>query len=387
MNIKKDFYWLPILVGFCIVFFIFQNCNQQSYAKLPFFTQQAKHRDISAIVKRKGILVPEEIIMVGNAIPGIIRYLYAAENDLVKEGQLLAEIDDSKEDSGINTTFGALNAAQATLKYQVEFLKRQEQLYGCRQISLDAYQQAERNFQEAFGRMESAKGAYEREKIMYDAKRIKAPISGMIISKRVSVGESVANLPNESILYLMAKNAQQLEAHIILDDKDLEIIKPKLDATIRMNTYPYEQSSLNLEKIKKMPPSMEAYDSVYRLFMPQTEHDVYYCAVAPFANDNLHFKPGMTFSADIIIGQKENVLSICQRALDISTQSIEQLAYRMGYDYRPITRSSNTSKTIWVIEHKAFIQKEISTGVSDGVFIEVIKGLNGSENVICGIQE
>src|SRR5271154_2166800 len=210
MNIKQDFPWLPFVAVVIIIALalnrktIMQSFTSRGTTSSLFNTERAQKRSILSMVKAQGILIPEEVVQIGNLINGMIRYLYAEENDLVEEGQRLAEIDDSFEDSGVNNAFGTLDAAQAVLKYQLEFLKRQEQLFERKQISLDTYQQAERDYQAAYAQVEHNKGAYETAKLVYNNKRIHSPVSGMIISKNASVGQLVSNYPPESVLYTIA---------------------------------------------------------------------------------------------------------------------------------------------------------------------------------------
>jgi HlyD family secretion protein len=393
MNIKKDFLWLPVLGAFCVILFLFQRYHQHAATDALFYTEQATKRTLVSSVNAKGFLIPQEIIKIGNLINGIVRYLYAEEDELVEEGQLLAEIDDSLEDSAVNTAFGNFDAEQAALKYQLEFLKRQEQLYGCKQISLDAYQQAERSYQAALAKVEATKGLYETAKLIYDNKRIHAPASGMIIAKIVSIGEAVSNYSPASILYFMAKDIRHMQAHIILNDKNLEILRPGTTAYITTIAYPHYTLSGPITTIGNMPHGMQLADYVYSKLLPANTPEMHPCATVPIENHDLLLKPGMTFTARIVIEQKENVLSIKNEALNIPTSAIEQLAHQRGYSYQPLDgktvmqASHENLKTIWIVERKTFIQKEISTGMSDGDFVEVTKGLNGSEEIVCSINE
>lgn len=393
MNIKKDFLWLPVLGGFCVILLILHRWNKPSCSDAAFYSEQAHHRTILSTVTAKGILIPRHIIRIGNLINGIIRYLYAEENDLVQEGQLLAEIDDSLEDSAVNAAFGNLDAAQAALKYQWEFLKRQEQLYGCKQISLDAYQQSERDYQSAYAKVEAEKALYETAKLVYDNKRIKAPQSGMILAKKVSIGEAVSNYSPASVLYYMADDIRNLEARIILDEKKLETLRTNITAHMTVISYPHTTFSGSIASIGNMPHIMEATDFIYAKILPVNPGQLYPCATVPVENHDLVLKPGMTFSARIIIDQKENALSISQQALAINTKTIEQLAREIGYSCQPLDSKSMTqaihddSKTVWVVQRKTFVQKAISTGISDGDFVEVTKGLSDSEEVVYSINE
>lgn len=390
---KQDFPWLPVLGGLCAILLIAHRWNKPTESDAAFYAEQAHHRDITAVVNAQGILVPHEIIKIGNLINGIIRYLYAEENDLIEEGQLLAEIDDSLEDSVVNAAFGNVDVAQAVLKYQWEYLKRQEQLYGCKQISLDAYQQSERDYQSACAKVENEKGVYETAKLVYDNKRIKSPVSGMIIAKRVSINEAVSNYSPASILYFMAKDIRHLQAHIILDEKQLEALREGITAYMTTLAYPHHAFSGPITTIGNMPNLMQSSDYVYAKLLPISKMQSHPCATVSVENHDLLLRPGMSFTARIIVEQKANILTIPQQALTISTKMIEQLAHEIGYSYQPLDNKTvlqaiqNNSKLVWVVERKTFVQKEISTGISDGDFLEVTKGLTGSEDVVSSINE
>jgi HlyD family secretion protein len=394
MNTRQDFPWLPVVLGgLCIILFIFQRSTKHVESDAAFYTEKAQSRNIASIVNAKGILIPEEIIKIGNLINGIVRYLYVDDNDFVQEGQLLAEVDDSLEDSGVNSAFGNLDAAQAILKYQWEFLKRQEQLYECKQISLDAYQQAERDYQESLAKVENAKSLYQTAKLIYDNKRIHSPISGFVIAKRASVSEAISNYPPESILYFLAKDIKHLNACILLDDKQLATLRTDITAHMTIIAYPHQTFSGAITAIGNVPNVMQSPDYIYAKLLPVTTVQLYPCAMVPVENHDLALRPGMTFNARIVVDQKENALTIPQQAFDINLKTIEQLVHQLGYTYQPLSSSAilqyahENPRAVWVVEHKTFIQKLVSTGISDGDFVEITKGLDGSEDVVCIINE
>ena len=347
-------------------------------------------RFIPKKVKAHGVLVPKEIIQIGNLVDGIVRYAYVQENDLVKEGQLLAEIDDSIEDSAVNATFGNLDAAQAALKYQFEFLKRQEQLYGCKQISLDAYQQAERNYQAALAAVEATKGLYETQKLIYDNKRIKCPTSGMIIAKNVSVHQSVNNYSPPSILFIIAKDIHTLKAYIYLDANALDLLKPKMPVQITIDSTPHTTFIVPIHEITTIP-YIVAPDHPFARFVPKTPPPTSNCAIAIIDNTDLKLRPAMSFSAQVIVAEKEQALSVQTQTLKITLQNIQQLALDLGYHYQPLQGEARLdalhqdSKRVWILQNKTFIEKVVTTGISDGDYTEITAGLDGSEYIVSNI--
>lgn len=408
MNIKQTFPWLPFLGAAIIIMLIVRIFGHNHSTELlgslstecdvghnqisSYNTEHAQKRTIISIVKAQGILVSQEIIQVGNLINGIIRYLYVAENELVEKGQLLAEIDDSLEDSDVNKAFGTLDEAQARLKYQLEFLKRQEQLFACKQISLDTYQQAEREYQTAYARVELAKGAYETAKLIYDNKRIHAPASGMIIAKNVTVGQAVSNFSPASVLYAIATHIKELKAHIFLEDGATDILEPHMPTRITLDTYPHKKFTGVIQEITNTPHAMELSDYTFARLVPTTAKPAHHCAIMPIDNSDLSLRPGMTFSAQITVAEKEDTLSVPNQAFKITQQNIQQLAQNLDYHYKPLEGKTlidalhNDAKMVWVLEDKTFVEKAVITGASDTDYTEIVKGLDGSENIISSVK-
>jgi HlyD family secretion protein len=392
---KQDFPWLPFLGAAIIVIIIMLALRGTGRHIIGpnnhFNTEYAQKRTIISIVKTQGILVPQDIIQIGNLIDGIVRYLYAEENDIVEEGQLLAEIDDSLEDSAVNSSFGNLDAAQAVLKYQWEFLKRQEQLYGCKQISLDVYQQAERSYQTALANVEANKGLYETQKLIYNNKRVHSPISGMIIARNVSVGQAVNNYSPPSVLYTVVKNTE-LKAYIFLDAHALEVLEPNMPVSITVDAYPHKTVTGPVREIINIP-YIAAPDHPFSRFVPKTPPPTNNCAVVHLDNRDLSLRPSMTIKATITVAEKEDTLSIPMQALKITKQQIQQLAQDFDYHYQPLEGKElidaihKNAKTVWVLAHKTFVEKTVTTGVSDAEYIEITAGLDGSENVVCSLNE
>jgi HlyD family secretion protein len=393
MNIKH----LPWLLGISAIIFGTVGFRHYSSKKNhPLFnTQKAERRNLLALIKAKGILIPHEIIKIGNLNNGIIAELYAQENDLVEEGQLLAVINGGKLDTEINTQFGILDAAQANLNYQTKFLNRQQQLFACKQLSLDGIQQAERDYQAAVAKVEEAKGLYEFAKLTYHYNSIVAPASGMIISKNVSVGESVSNISTPtSVLYTLAKNIRELKALIFLNSSALEIMEPNIAARMTLDTYPYTAFTSTINSIIDIPHEMGLPDYIYARLMPKITNPSNQYAIVPIDNSNLRLRPGMTFTAQITVAQKENTLSMPLKIMNISRSSIQDLAEQLDYGYQPLDNkkllalSNDTSaRTVWILSNKVFIEQAINVGINDGDFIEITQGLNGTEDIVCETNE
>lgn len=394
MNTKQHIsllFFIAIAITFALGFRHYSSTKGHHHF---FTTEKALQRNIIAMLKAPGLLIPLEINRIGNLINGIVRSLYVEENALVEEGQLLAEIDDSREDTDVNSAFDDVDAAQAALIYQHALLQRQEALFTRNQISLDLWQQTERDYESATAKVEQTKAIYEQAKLIYNNKRIRAPFSGMIIAKNISVGEAVSNFPPASILYEIAKDISVLKAHMMIDPAALEVLKTNIPVRMTLDIYPHTVFTSVITQITALSHEMGLSTYTYARFFPITKTSTSYCAIAPVDNSNLCLRPGMTFTAHIAIAEKENVLSVPNKIFTISKHSIQQLAEELGYAYKPLDNKKllelahiDNAKTLWILNDKTFIERAITVGINDDDFVEIIDGLDGTEDIVYDTQE
>lgn len=397
MKIKSHILWkfcFCIAIIFTLGFRYYSPSNKHT---LLFVTEKAQRRNIISKIKTKGILIPQEIVRIGNLVNGIVRYVYFSENDLVKKGQLLIEIDDGREDWDVNASFGNLDANQAALSYQYEFLKRQEQLFIRKQISLDLLQQTQRDYEAAIAKVELAKGLYEQSKLTYDNKKVPSPVCGMIIQKEISIGETISNnsgVAPVSIVCKIARDIELLKAYILLDDSALEHATTNTTASMTIDTYPHKKFTGTINEITTMSHTMEMIDYPYLNIMPKAEKFGSHYAIALIDNEDLSLRPGMTFSASISIAEKESVLSVPNQVFKVVKHSIQQLAYDQNYIYQPLENKklleiahTDNTKTLWIYKNNTFIEKAVTVGVSDADYVEITEGLDDTDDIVYEVHE
>lgn len=375
MNPKYYLAWLPF-IGTALVFsFLFYSYFIKTDTVIPFRTEKAQKRHITNIIKATGFLNPKDVLKIGSLVNGIIETLYVEENEFVEAGQLIAEIDDGKEDAELNMAFGALDAAQAQLAYQKTFLERQQTLFGFNQVSLDTMQQAIRDYHNAVANVEQKKAQYEQAKITFGNKKIYSPLAGIIIAKNATLGETVTLSAPATIIYTIAKNIKEMEAELEVDESTIGYLKLKTNVQMTFDTYPHKVFSGTITEISNNPI--------------RESGTVSYRATVPFSNDELLFRPGMTLDARIIVDDKEDTLSLPSQVFKINRRIMKELAYKLGYTYQPINETErneliqkDNTKTIWIVENGSFIERAVTIGTNDSAFYEITSGINGSENVI-----
>lgn len=397
MKITSHILWI-LFISIAILFTLgFHHYPSKKEHNHLFTTEKAQQRNISSVIKAKGILIPQEVVRVGNLINGILRYVYFEENELVQKGQLLIEVDDGREDWDINASFGNLDANQAVLSYQSEFLKRQQQLFIRKQISLDTLQQAERDYEAAFAKVEQAKGLYEQSKLTYDNKRVPSPVSGMMIQKEVSPGETISNdsgIAPVSVICKIARDIELLKAYILLDDSALESATTNMAASMTIDTYPHKKFIGIIDTFANISHAMEMADYPYLNIIPKAEKSGSHYAIAIVDNKDLSLKPGMTFTATITVAEKENVLSVPNQVFKVNKHSIQQIAEDQSYTYQPIDNKkllelshTDNAKTLWIYKNNMFIEKAVIVGISDADNVEITQGIDGSEDIVYEAHE
>lgn len=380
MKIKKLIHWIIIFAIVIGLTLLVKSYAIKNTANKPFSTEKANRRHIVNIIKATGTLMPKDTLKIGSLVNGIISYLYVEENESVTEGQLLAEVDDGKEDTDVNNTFGTLDAAQASLTYQSALLKRQEALFSRNQISLDLYQQSVRDYETALAKVEQAKALYEQAKLVYDNKKIYAAVTGTIIAKGSSVGEAVTNFPPATVIYTIAKNIKEMKAELEVDESTIGNLKINTPVSMTFDTYPHKTFNGMITEISN--------NAIVN------NGAVSYKATALIDNTHLLFRPGMTFTGRITVEDKENTLSVPSQIFKINRQALQQVAQTLGYSYQPLDKAQflkanhqDNTKVIWIYKNNAFIETIVTIGTTDNTFFEITHGIDGTEDIIYDVIE
>ncbi len=397
MIIKKYAMWL-LFVSSAIIFTVgFRHYPPKGKQGDSFSTEKPQHRDLMSVVNTKGILMPQEIVRIGNIVNGIIRSVHFKENDLVKKGQLLVEVDDGREDADINANFANLDAAQAAFTYQTAFFKRQESLFARNQISLDLMQQAQRDYEDAYAKVEQAKALYEQAKLTFNNKQIPSTVSGMVIEIRATPGETISNdfgVTPVTIVCTIARDIELLKAYMVLDDAALEIVDANMSVHMTVDTYPRQKFTGTVSQVTGISHTLELADYPFLNLIPKIEKSIPHYAIAMIDNKDLSLRPGLTFGARIIVAEKENALSMPKKALTINKRALQELAEEEGYGYKPLDYKArhdlmlkDDAQTVWIYQNNAFIEKVVTVGISDADFTEITDGITDADEVVYEIAE
>jgi len=338
-------------------------------------THKIEYRNINYIIRASGKLEAEEFMKIGSLVAGIIEKMYVEENDIVKKGQLLARINDGKEDTDVRATKAAYEIAQQELTYEKAHFARQKTLHEAHFIADDEFEQNRRDYESAVQNVDLKKAQFDAATLVFNNKRITAPADGIVVGKPSNEGETVTLYAPPTVIYSIAKDIAKMEAQIEIDESNVGVVKKGTPVLISFSTYLGDVFKSTITDISNNP--IEKGGSVCFL------------ATAPLDNSKQLLKPGMTVDAEIVIAKKEHILALQAQQFSINPTTIEMIAKIKNYQYKPVSLDERSTclkkgfcKTVWIEKDKSFIERPIKTGISDGAYFEILEGLDQNDLVV-----
>jgi HlyD family secretion protein len=360
-----------LLLGVGGYFFFFQQKAQESYT---YVSEPLKRGDLTMIVSATGNIEPVETVQVGTEVSGTIEKVYADYNDVVKKGQLLARLDKTKYQSTLDRAKASLAAAKASLEnMEAAFFKadatvsRNKTLREATKGALPSRSDWDNDwasFLAAKAQVSNAKAQIKQAEYtlvssQYDLDRtvIYSPIDGIILTRNIDPGQTVAASFTTPVLFEIANDLTKMELQASVDEADIAKVKAGQTATFSVDAYPDKTFEAHIKLVRV---NSEIVDSV-----------VTYKAVLEVDNKELLLKPGMSADADIITETFVDSLIVSKAALLFIPIKSTKKAMFGGGEKEKITVDSKPH--LWVLEN----------GEPKKVYVKVL-GSNGSETAITG---
>ena len=357
-------------------------------------TQPVRRGNLSATVSATGTLSGMDMVEVGAEISGTIRKIYFDFNDKVKEGDLLCEIDPEQLAAARNQAVAKLSAArasnssaEATAKETALEAERAQNMARDGLISDQQLQAAVAASERAQAAVEStaadialSQASLKSSQTSLDKTKIRSPIDGIVLSRNVEVGQTVAASMTTPVLFVLAKDLKRMELTVAVDEADIGRVREGQKATFSVDAYPNRKFSAVLKSLRNLPTT--------------NNNVVTYEAVLDVNNDDLALRPGMTATATIVTEERKQVLLAPNAALRFEPLRTESSAPRGFRLFRPPHRppgarnpndqpSGPSGSAVWVLRRGQPERTPVQTGLSDGQFTELIKGpKEGTELVV-----
>ena len=291
--------WFLILAGAAVgavMYFKEDHAEPTQYQTAP-----VTRGDLTQIVTASGTLNPVVNVQVGSQISGNIARLFADYNSLVKSNQVVAQLDPSIFQASVRLAEADLANAEATLELQQVEARRSEALFKNNLISQSDYDKAVATLHQAEAQVKMKRASLERAKVDLAHCTIYAPVDGIVISRNVDVGQTVAASMNAPVLFQIANNLSNMQIDADVSEADVGAVEEGQRATFTVDAYPTRTFSGRVVQIRNSPITVQ--------------NVVTYDTVIGVTNADLKLKPGMTATVSIITAQRTNVLKIPNSAL------------------------------------------------------------------------
>lgn len=381
MNSKYKKYFknsIIVLVAAIVVFFGYKYFTIEKKANIAVQTVKLSKQNVTTSVTATGTVEPVDQVDVGTQVSGIINHIYADYNSPVKKGQLLAELDKTNLQESVNNALAQYNASLNELNYYQQNYNRQNNMYKSGVISKADYEQAAyqvKNSQETVSQRKTAL-AQARTNLSYA--NIYAPIDGIILSREVEEGQTVAASMTTPTLFTIAKDITKMQVEADVDEADIGGVEVGQRVSFTVDAYPQEEFSGRVRQV--------------RLSATTESNVVTYTVIIDADNPEQKLKPGLTATITIFTQELKDIDTVPAAAIAFSpdTETLQKYYQQNQITAKipEIKTGKNKEKYIWIKNNDGSLsQKLITIGINDGINIQVKSGLTGNEQIVTSLDE
>src|SRR5881409_3364378 len=296
---KRFLPWVVLIVALLIVASVVRQCRNavaENY-QISIVTRGP----ITQAVTATGTLNPVVNVQVGSQVSGNIAKLFADFNSQAKAGHVVAQIDPALFQATVTQAEGDLASAQAALELAKLNATRTEELFAKKTSSKADLDQAVANLHQAEANVKIKQGALDKAKADLDHCTITSPIDGVVISRSVDVGQTVAASLQAPVIFAIANDLTKMQIDSNVAEADVGVVKIDQNVDFTVDAFPMETFQGKVVQVRNAPITVQ--------------NVVTYDTVIGVNNADLKLKPGMTANVSIIIARKDNVLQIKNAAL------------------------------------------------------------------------
>ena len=333
------------------------------------------HGPLTQAVTATGTLNPVVNVQVGSQVSGNIAKLFADFNSQVKAGDVVAQIDPALFQATVTQTEGDLASAQAALELAKLNATRTQQLFTQKNSSQQDLDQAMANLHQAEANVKIKQGALDKAKADLDHCTITSPIDGVVISRSVDVGQTVAASLQAPIIFMIANDLTKMQIDSNVAEADVGVVTIDQNVDFTVDAFPTHTFHGKVTQVRNAPITVQ--------------NVVTYDTVIGVSNPDLKLKPGMTANVSILIAHRDNVLQIKNAALRYRPTDATPTEARSTSAFSPSgARSSggrerrSGERTVYVLSGGRPKPTQIKTGISDGISTEVLEGLKEGDRVV-----
>ena len=336
--------------------------------KVVYETTTVSRSDISNSVTATGTIEPVTEVEVGTQVSGIIDKLYADYNSVVTKGQLIAEMDKVTLQSELASQKATYDGAKAEYEYQQKNYERNKGLHEKQLISDTDYEQSLYNYQKAKSAYDSSKASLAKAERNLSYATITSPIDGVVISRDVEEGQTVASGFETPTLFTIAADLTQMQVVADVDEADIGDVEEGQRVSFTVDAYPNDVFEGKVTQIRLGATSSSSSTTTSTTV-------VTYEVVISAHNPDLKLKPRLTANITIYTLDKQGVLSVPAKALRFTSA-----VPLVGKD--AVIKDCEGEHKVWTREGDTFTAHPVSIGISNGIMTEITGGINENTQVV-----
>lgn len=361
-KISKIWILLGIIAIVAIAVWLLSGSKKKE--EVTFKTEKVAPANIQNSITATGTIEPVTSVTVGTQVSGIVSKLYVDYNSVVRKGQVIAELDRTNLLSELNTAKANLSSAQSSLNYQQANLNRYSELYKKGLVSADDYEAAQLSYRQSKEQVATANESVRRAQTNLGYATITSPIDGVVLSKSVEEGQTVAASFNTPELFKIAQDLTNMRVVADVDEADIGDVKEGERVTFTVDAYPDDTFEGSVTQVRQEATT--------------TNNVVTYEVVISAPNAQLKLKPGLTASVTIYTAEKTGVLSVPSKALRF-TPTKETVGNKKIVD-------CNGNNKVWIMAGNEIKAVPVSIGMTDGTHTQIMSGLKEGQEIITELE-
>lgn len=341
--------------------------TNESQPKYRFVYETVAKRDLRTSISATGTLEPVDQVEIGTQVSGDIAKIHVDFNNKVKKGQILAELDKSKLKATLAQAEISLYSAENDYSYKKKVLERIQKLSENGSASAVELENAEYDFRSAELSLKRAKNEVAVAKLNLSYCVIKSPIDGVVLERSVDVGQTVAASMSAPTLFILAKDLSRMRVMASVDEADIGSVQSGQSVEFYVDAFIDEVFYGTVKEVRLNPVT--------------TSNVVTYTVVIEAENPKHKLLPGMTATCTIVTQEKKDVLSISVKSLKFRPNTPTP---PMALGKTPSVKMNKSRKESRVFSTKGeeIYPLFLKTGISDGVYTEVLEGLSEGDSVL-----
>ena len=367
MNKKKII--LLVVAALAVVAIGYQMlAGGDSKQKVTFSTAKVERTTLSESITATGTIEPVTEVEVGTQVSGIIDKIYVDYNSVVTKGQLIAEMDRVTLQSELASQRASYDGAKAEYEYQKKLYERNEKLHAKQLIADTDYEQSLYNYQKAKSAFDSSRAALAKAERNLSYATITSPIDGVVISRAVEEGQTVASGFETPTLFTIAADLTQMQVVADVDEADIGGVEEGQRAVFTVDAYPNDQFEGVVTQVRLGESSSSTTAS-------SSSTVVTYEVIISAPNPSLKLKPRLTANVTLYTLDRPNVLAIPTRALRFTPNP-----FFVGE--KAVINDVEAPHKVWTRQGNTYTAHAVETGISGGNYTEVLSGINEGTEII-----